>query len=229
MDDGSSASVDHNELFREILDPVFPVAARTPCDSDIESLHPEEQALVHNAVAARRREFATGRALARQLMMAEGIAAPLLKAPGGAPAWPRGYHGSISHCATLAAAAIGPAKATAGLGIDIEIRTPLTSELKAAILATDGERRLAEEDPDRSLWLFCAKEAAYKAIYPWLGKVIGFEAMEIMRCAESQGFDAVLRADIGSLKRGSTMRGRWTIWGPWIAAAVALPPAALAS
>src|SRR5438874_13378259 len=68
-----------------------------------------EAAAVASAVPSRQREFATGRACARQALAALGVApVPLDRGAGGAPAWPAGGVGSITHCAGYRGAAVAP-------------------------------------------------------------------------------------------------------------------------
>jgi len=63
-------------------------------------LFPEEEAVIANAVDKRRREFATARACARAALAKLGLP-PVPIVPGfrGAPQWPSGVVGSITHCA----------------------------------------------------------------------------------------------------------------------------------
>ncbi|MCB5178556.1 4'-phosphopantetheinyl transferase family protein [Streptomyces antimicrobicus] len=143
-------------------------------------LFPAEAALMEGRRARRRRQFATARACARRCLAALGRApAPLLPGPGGAPQWPAGVVGSITHCDGYRAAVAAPADTVAALGIDAEPAGPLppgvlgliTSEPERAHL-----RALASADPDTP-WervFFSAKEAVYKAWYPATGTWLGF-------------------------------------------------------
>ncbi|WP_158717200.1 4'-phosphopantetheinyl transferase family protein [Streptomyces sp. NRRL F-4474] len=77
------------------------------------------------AVAARRREFATVRRCARQSLAALGIPPmPLLPGERGAPLWPRGTVGSMTHCLGYRAAAAARADEITALGIDAEPHQP---------------------------------------------------------------------------------------------------------
>ena len=75
-------------------------------------LFPEEEKVIAHAVAARRRDYATVRSCARACLERLGYPpVPILPGVGGAPTWPAGVQGSMTHCAGYAAAAVGPAAA----------------------------------------------------------------------------------------------------------------------
>src|SRR5580692_7617313 len=81
----------------------------------------EIPAALTTAVASRRAEFVAGRLCAREALAALG--APSTRVPrgiDGAPEWPTGFVGSISHTAELAFAAVAPAAEARGLGLDVE-------------------------------------------------------------------------------------------------------------
>ncbi|MFE2288783.1 4'-phosphopantetheinyl transferase [Streptomyces sp. NPDC059443] len=143
-------------------------------------LFPAEAALMKGRLARRRRQFATARACARRCLAELGRPpAALLPGPGGAPQWPRGVVGSITHCEGYRAAVAAPSSAMTALGIDAEPAGPLPPGVLGLI--TSAEERdhlagLASADPsvpwDRLF--FSAKEAAYKAWYPATGIWLGF-------------------------------------------------------
>ncbi|MFG3286717.1 4'-phosphopantetheinyl transferase [Streptomyces sp. NPDC048111] len=139
---------------------------------DGEGLFPQERALVAGVGAGRRREFTTVRHCARAAMAALGAAAaPLLPDEWGAPRWPPGIVGSMTHCRGYRAAVVARATAVRALGLDAEPHRPLRDGVLDAV-ATPRERAalsaLAALDPsvhwDRLL--FCAKEATFKAWFP---------------------------------------------------------------
>ncbi|MFD0371698.1 4'-phosphopantetheinyl transferase [Streptomyces sp. NPDC127114] len=144
-------------------------------------LHPAEAALIAKAVDTRRREFTTARWCARQALAGLGApAAALLPGPHGAPVWPEGILGSITHCAGFRAAVAARSPAVTALGIDAEPNGPVPEGVLGAI-ALPGEQRhlreLARAAPEVR-WdrlLFSAKEAVYKSWYPWTGQRLDFE------------------------------------------------------
>src|SRR5436853_2141029 len=93
--------------------------------ADVDRLAPIERVAVGRAVDKRRREFATGRVLLRELLgSADGIAV----AAGRAPVWPPGWCGSLAHDHEYAVAAVSDAPAVGALGIDVEPATPLAAD-----------------------------------------------------------------------------------------------------
>jgi 4'-phosphopantetheinyl transferase EntD len=142
-------------------------------DVPLGALYREERELIApQAVERRRREFATGRYCARRALAALGLplSGPLLRGPDGAPSWPDGVRGSITHCPGYRAAAVARTADARALGIDAELPRPLSPAATAA-LTTAAEREGLPPHP-RLPWetvLFSAKEAAYKAWTPMLG------------------------------------------------------------
>lgn len=166
-------------------------------------LFPEERAAVAGCTAARRADFAAVRGCAREALTELGVApAPLVPGPDGAPVWPAGVVGSMTHCPRYRAAAVASAGAVASLGIDAEPNAPLPAGA-LDLVACAGER--AARRPWR--WrgvaadrlLFSAKEAVYKAWYPLTGRWLGFE-------------DVVVE-----LRPGGRFRARLLVAGPVVA------------
>ncbi|MEU3064046.1 4'-phosphopantetheinyl transferase superfamily protein [Streptomyces subrutilus] len=139
-----------------------------------------EAVLMEGRRARRRRQFATVRGCARAALAELGRPpVALLPGRGGAPQWPAGVVGSLTHCDGYRGAVVAEAGAVAALGIDAEPAGPLprgvlgliTSEAERAELAA-----LAAVDASVP-WervLFSAKEALYKAWYPATGLWLGF-------------------------------------------------------
>jgi 4'-phosphopantetheinyl transferase EntD len=148
-------------------------------------LFPEEEALVVRAVDKRRREFTTATACARTVLAAVGFGpAPILPGEGGAPQWPPGIVGSITHCAGYRAAAAARACDVLTIGLDAEPDEALPSGvLKAVSLPGERERlRDLTAAAPGACWdrlLFCAKEATYKAWFPLARCWLGFEDADI--------------------------------------------------
>jgi 4'-phosphopantetheinyl transferase EntD len=84
-------------------------------------LFPEEETLIARAVGKRRREFTTARSCARSALAALGVAPmPILPGERGAPQWPPGFVGSITHCAGYRAAAVARSRDVLTIGVDAE-------------------------------------------------------------------------------------------------------------
>lgn len=147
-------------------------------------LMPREEPAVARAIDCRKAEFTAGRTAAR-IAMAEIDHPPtgIPMANDRSPIWPSGLMGSITHCDRLCVAIAAPIGIWQGVGIDIEPTTPMDPRLERFIF-TPYERSMLSAQP--SEWRgylakegFCAKEGVYKALYPSMKKVLGFQAVEI--------------------------------------------------
>jgi enterobactin synthetase component D len=158
------------------------------------ALHPDEAAFVFASPAPRRASFIGGRVALRTAMTALGADAggavppnlPILSTPRGAPALPSGYVGSVSHKRELAVAIAARAEPTprTTLGIDVEIPRPLRTDIATRVLTDDERAVLAGLDPAARdaevLFRFAAKEAIYKALDPWVQRMVSFQEVEIV-------------------------------------------------
>jgi enterobactin synthetase component D / holo-[acyl-carrier protein] synthase len=149
------------------------------------TLHPDERAVARSLGEARRASWIGGRVALRAALETAGLPAAdaLLATARGGPRLPAGAAGSISHKGDLVVAMAAPAgQPAATLGVDLEQLRPLRADLAARVL-TPGEREgLPPPGPDREahlLRVFCAKEAVYKALDPWLARYVGFHEVEI--------------------------------------------------
>jgi len=129
------------------------------------SLHPDEERAVAGTVEKRRREFALGRTCAHAaLAQLNRDGGPITRASDGAPIWPAGIVGSITHTQGYAAA-IAAAAGFAGLGVDAERIGGVTQDLWPRLFDNDERDDLVRQpDPSRlATILFSAKEACHKA------------------------------------------------------------------
>ena len=156
-------------------------------------LLPEEAGFVERAAAKRQREFVLGRACARAALAALGQGEAMLpRKEDGAPLWPDGIVGSISHTDGNAVALVAPANRFRGLGVDVERQGRVTPELYRHIFAAE-ERAWLESlaAPARDALaglLFSAKEASCKV---WLGLHGGSQPFTgILVTMMDQGFTA---------------------------------------
>jgi len=180
-------------------------------------LFPEEEQIIARAVAVRRREYATVRSCARSCLERLGYPpVPILPGVGGAPTWPAGVQGSMTHCAGYAAAAVGPVPQISAIGIDAEPDVPLPDGV-LDLIATAAERdslAVAGMEPGSPNWdrlLFSAKEAVYKAWFPLVGEWLDHQQAEIIFGPENGAFAALLSRD-GLIVNGHHVRrlhGRW--------------------
>jgi 4'-phosphopantetheinyl transferase EntD len=129
-------------------------------------LHPEEERIVAGAAPKRRRDFALGRACAHAALAELDLdKCPIARAGNGAPFWPAGLVGSITHTPGYAAALVGCAADFAGLGVDAELVGGVTRELWPRLFdAGEQDFLVGRPDPARAATLlFSAKEACHKA------------------------------------------------------------------
>ena len=212
---------------------VPPVATSSELFDDPEGvvLFAEEMASLGNAVDKRRREFTTGRACARAALAKLGVSSvPILRGERGAPLWPAGIVGSITHCDGYRAAAVGRGTELAALGIDAEPDLPLDEDVLSLVAhgsELDAVRELTRLRPDGPSWdrlVFCAKEALYKAWFPLTGRWLGFEDADIAIDPLAEVFVARLLVPGLSVdgKVLTSFPGRWTARAGRLVAAVAV-------
>jgi 4'-phosphopantetheinyl transferase EntD len=201
-------------VIERLLSPLVRVGEAFVDRTDV-PLFPEEEAAIARAVEKRRREFTTVRACARDALLALGIApVPLVPGFRGAPRWPTGIVGSMTHCDGYAAAVVAHAADIASIGIDAEPNAPLPEGVLDQICAGEVLPSLTAEGMgsvavDRLL--FSAKESVYKAWFPLTGRWLGFEDA-LVDLREDGSFGVRLRVDppIVSGRPLSGIRGRWT-------------------
>jgi 4'-phosphopantetheinyl transferase EntD len=218
-----------------VLDRILPpqvVAVETFTDDADAALFPAEEALVAQVVRARRREFVTARACARAALRRLGVPpAPILRGERGAPRWPDGITGSITHCAGFRAAAVARIRDATSLGVDAEPDEPLPDGV-LGLIADDRERGrlagLSSAEPGVA-WdrlLFSAKESVYKAWFPLTGRWLDFTDAEVTVGRMPDVFTARLRPASGTPLE--EIHGRWLCAQGLIVTAVVVPPGALA-
>lgn len=165
----------------------------------------EKRILSDRAVEKRRREFQAGRTAARQALAKLGYAETAVgKLKSGAPDWPAGISGSISHTDDLAVAAATTGEF--GFGIDMEPNQPLPKDV-VPLITTEAELQsmaaILPKSVPPSRAAFCAKEATYKAISASLGKVIDFSDVVLKQGTDSATFRSVARHDLSeAVKQG---------------------------
>ncbi|MGE0622667.1 MAG: 4'-phosphopantetheinyl transferase [Pseudomonadales bacterium] len=190
----------------------------------VEPLFPQEAALVAGSSAGRRREFSTGRVLARRAMMELGLPAQAIeRGDNRAPLWPAGLVGSISHSSGWAVACVGLSSRFRSVGIDLECRQRVSERLHRKLF-TDNERRLlAPFDTERAGLMFSAKEAGYKATNPLCGRYIGFQEAEVDL---QPGEDRFRLRYVGAYEENRVMEqasGYSLKYGPYVLSLVIIP------
>ncbi|HXR71402.1 4'-phosphopantetheinyl transferase family protein [Actinocrinis sp.] len=221
-------------MIEELLPPGA-IAVETRTDPPDAVLFPEEQAELALAVEKRRLEFTTVRHCARSALARLGVA-PVAILPGlrGAPQWPAGIVGSMTHCAGYRAAVVARSEELATIGVDAEPHEALPPEVLTTVtIPEERERleRLAAQQPavhwDRLL--FSAKESVYKAWFPLTGRWLDFEEASVDFRApdhESGSFYARLLVP-GPVVAGVTLlgfTGHWLVRDGLLFTAIAVAP-----
>ncbi|MFJ3586828.1 4'-phosphopantetheinyl transferase [Streptomyces sp. NPDC090127] len=222
-------------MIGEILPPGVQYAdSRT--DLTHEPLHPDEERHIALSVATRRREFTTTRTCARRALSRLGVpSVPILPGPRGAPRWPAGIVGSMTHCVGYRAAAVAHAADALTIGIDAEPNEPLPDGVLEAIASPQEAATVHALGRARTgvCWdrlLFSAKESVYKAWFPLTARFLTFEDATVTwdapsdaRQATTGTFHAELLVE-GPWPTGRRLPGRWTVHGGLLCTSVVLPP-----
>jgi 4'-phosphopantetheinyl transferase EntD len=194
------------------------------------TLYPEEEALVARAVDKRRREFTTARACARRAMGALGIPpAPIPRGERGAPAWPSGVVGSITHCDGYRGSAVAFARDVRSIGLDAEPNDELPEGVLEAVSSPAERRhveRLRAEFPE-VFWdrlLFSAKESVYKAWFPLTGRWLDFHEAVVVPEPDAATFSAHLcvPGPVVDGRRLTGFSGRWLVRRGLVLTAIAV-------
>jgi 4'-phosphopantetheinyl transferase EntD len=194
------------------------------------ALFPDEEAVIACAVDKRRREFTTARACVRAALAKLGLPpVPIVPGLRGAPQWPPGVVGSITHCAGYRASAVARDRDVITIGMDAEPHEPLPSGVLEAIAYGGEQARLAALRAVRPevCWdrmLFSAKESVYKAWFPLTRRWLGFEEASVTIHPVNRTFTAQLLVD-GPVVNGVALtgfEGRWLVSDGLIATAIVI-------
>jgi 4'-phosphopantetheinyl transferase EntD len=191
------------ELVRSLIESFFSVTVHVEVagpEASREPLLPEEEAAVRGAGPTRRRDFVLGRTCAHRALERLGLERqPVLRGEGGAPIWPDGVVGTVSHCGGVAAAAVARSGDVAALGLDLEAAVPLSAELRTYVC---GPRELERAQPlgsppvgDWEKLIFSAKESVFKCHFPVGGRFLEFSDIEIEVASAGRRFLARVAGD----------------------------------
>lgn len=188
-------------------------------------LYPQEEAAVARAVDKRRLEFGTVRWCARRALAELGLPpVPIVPGERGAPRWPDGVVGSMTHCDGYRAAAVARTGDVATIGIDAEPHEPLPEGVlevvaRAEELPTLRELLRTAGDVHWDRLLFTAKESVYKAWFPITGRWLGFEDASLTLRTDGTFTARLLVPDAPY----PGFDGRWMAAGGLIATAITVP------
>jgi 4'-phosphopantetheinyl transferase EntD len=197
----------------------------------------EEHAAIRTATAARRREFHTVRSLARRALAGLVPEADrryevhsLLPDAHGAPTWPLGIVGSMTHSHGYRAAVVAKSSVYAAIGLDAESRLMLPPEVYEMVCRPEERSMidaLSQQAPSLpwSCVLFSAKESVYKAWYPLTRAWLDFDDVSVQIEHGSQTFHARLLAQVGvgGVRPIDEMAGRWVATADFILTTAYLP------
>lgn len=233
-------------VIRTLL-PAYAAGRESTRDLTDPTLFAAERREVADALPARRAEYATVRRLARSCLADLGVPpAALVRDVHGAPRWPAGTVGSLTHCRGYRAAAVARSRDADGVGIDAEPCAPLPSRVLAGVTSAAERAHLAElgaRRPDVP-WcqvLFSAKEAYYKVWYPAMGSWLGFDDAEVVLEPSGDHGTFTVRPVSGGARRARradaafdpvatgfpALPGRWTAGTGLVVTAIAAPAGSL--
>ena len=189
---------------------------------------------LHAAVPKRQRQFLAGRYCAARALEALGCYSggqSLRRGPGGAPVWPSGFTGSITHTDEFVWAAVARTADVSSIGIDTEhIIAPARAATVFNGIAWPSETahaRAAGLDRLEALTLvFSAKEAIYKCISRKVGRAIGFHDVRITGVdAASRTFHARTVIPLSpEIPADTPLQGVFGVTAPLVHTAILLPP-----
>jgi 4'-phosphopantetheinyl transferase EntD len=161
-------------------------------------LFPAETVATDHAHPRRQATFRGGRTCARAALNELGVS-PIAIPVGasGAPQWPKGFVGSISHTDKVAASVVARNPPIRGIGLDIEGDEPLDNANMLQIVCLPGELLPGCEPGEpanlrRGKLLFVVKEAVYKLYRPLTGSFLDFRDLQVTLDETDCSFRAIL-------------------------------------
>lgn len=165
--------------------------------------HPAFEGEAISGLPTRLSEFRAGRIAARAAMADLGLTpAAIPMAEDRSPIWPAGLCGSISHSSEVCLAAVALQSGLRGIGVDLELATPLEPDLRDTILRPEERHH---SDMAAKL-IFCAKEAAYKAQYGISRCLFDFHVLSVT--LNAAGFTARFTEEITPFAKDTLLQGR---------------------
>lgn len=189
-------------------------------------LHPVEAGEVARALPVRVREFSLGRTCARRVLTRLGHPdVPIPKGERGAPVWPEGVVGAITHTRSVFAAIAARRTDWRSVGLDAEVVGRVKPELWTTLFQPAERAWLASLPPDdralRATLHFSARETFYKVQFPVCRQWVDF--LDVDLTSEGDTFEVVARAPIaGFCGAGARFRGRWGLRGDTVVSTLVL-------
>jgi len=202
-------------MLKTVLPPSV-IVVETTGDTPVDTLWPDETHDIASAPVERQLEFATVRHCAREGLQRLGLPpAAILRDRFGAPLWPSGVVGSMTHCRGFRAAAVAHAGDITALGIDAQPVKALPPGVFARI-SGPGEQELVTQlktDEPGIVWdtlLFSAKESLYKAWYHLTGTGLGFLDVDFHLHTDGR-LDFTFLRPVPDIVSSAQWQGGWSV------------------
>jgi enterobactin synthetase component D len=171
------------------------------CDDLFDKLSIPCPPKLYRAVAGRKADFLSGRAMVQSAMAQLGVPPqPVNNAANRAPVWPDGLTGSLSHARGRCAGLLSR-NTNLTFGVDTEAiaqNRTLTAILTETL--SPAERQTITQGPfpaaTNATLAFSAKEALFKALYARVGHHFGFDAAELCTAPTDMGLTLRLTTDL---------------------------------
>lgn len=196
------------------------------------SLYPIEMQALRAAVDKRISEFTAGRNCARAALVGLGLAPEAIPVgSGGAPVFPPGVSGSITHTKGYCAAAAILQGEFHSIGIDAEDNDALDEELVSLVLSDQELVALGRLDAvgyDLPKLAFSAKEAFYKAYYQQVACWLDFLDVAVTFDLQRQTFWITMASNSPPGPEAlRSFAGRYAVSAQRMYCAIALPDLAI--
>lgn len=184
-----------------------------------------------NGVAKRQGEYLAGRLCAREaLRLLHGEAGVPTRGEDGAPQWPPGVVGSITHGAGLAAALVAHAHDWQGLGLDVEkqLSASRAAKLAGEILTPTELARASGLEAEAFARLvtltFSLKESLFKALYPQVLRYFYFQDAELLSVTSDNKVRMRLLIDLhADWPAGSELEGQFAEFDGYLLSLISIP------
>ena len=172
---------------------------------------------LNSAVEKRCSEYLAGRLAAQQAVLnLTNQHLPILRNKDQTPLWPTGVIGSITHTSEHAIAVAALSKDHQAMGIDFEnwIFPNIANEIASSIINSRESTLINQSgfEFNQGLTLiFSAKESLYKALYPSVGYLFGFEYAQMNQIDMKLGeFSISLQRDLNeTYRKGWQTKGKF--------------------
>jgi enterobactin synthetase component D len=185
------------------------------------------------AIPKRRLQFRAGRYCAMKAMGALGPSCAgrlVARAANGAPLWPEGLVGSITHTDDFASAAAALTADAAALGIDTErIMTEPRGRNVGRMIAWPSEvghaRTAGLSRLEGMTLVFSAKESIFKCLHGLVGCYFDFHDVRIVEVdgPERTFVARLVKTLSASFPAHTLLRGTFDVEGAWMHTGIALP------